>query len=110
MTSRYFTPSKYTDYQKETQWLNTIVQTHDNFCFCDNIWKHLLECLLARGNQFELSNKEVRIIQKCLIIKEEDGGDHTPPEDGGHKEEEEDNFILDSGDLDQLFAAEKDIG
>lgn len=109
MTSRYFTPSKYTDYQKETQWLNTIVQVHDNFCFCDSIWKHLLECLLARGNQFDLSNKEKRIIQKCLISKEKDGGDHTPQEPTEDDEEDTD-FNLDAGDLEQLFAAEKDSG
>lgn len=109
MTSRYFKPSGYTDYQKETQWLNTIVQTHDNICFCDNIWKHLLECLLARGNQFELSNKEKRIIQKCLITKEKDGGDHTPQEEEKDTEEDGD-FHLDEGDLQQLFDVETTSG
>lgn len=109
MTSRYFTASKYTDYQKETQWLNNIVGTHDNICFCDNIWKHLLECLLARGNQFELSNKEKRIIQRCLITKEKDGGDHTSHEPEENTEEDDD-FNLDAGDLEQLFNAENDSG
>lgn len=109
MTSNFFTPSKYTDYQKETQWLNGIVQMHDNICFCDNIWSHLLECLLARGNQFELSNKERRALQKCLITKGKDGGNLTLPEPTENTEEETD-FNLDAGDLKQLFAAEKDMG
>lgn len=109
MTSSYFTASKYTDYQKETQWLNTTVQIHDNICFCDNVWSHLLECLLARGNQFELSNKEKRALQKCLISRGKDGGDHTLL---GDKEEteEDDDFKLDAGDLEQLFDAETTSG
>lgn len=109
MTSNYFKPSGYTDYQKETQWLNTTVQIHDNICFCDNVWSHLVECLLTRGNQFELSNKEKRILQKCLIIKEKDGGDRTL-QDEKEDIEEDGDFQLDEGDLQQLFDAETTTG
>lgn len=107
--SSFFKESKYNNFQKDTQWLNNIIGCHDIYCFCDHPWMHLLESLLQRGSKFELSNKEVRIIQKCLISIAKDGEEHgqeNPTTSG----KDDDDFNLDEGDLQQLFDVEKETG
>jgi hypothetical protein len=107
--SSYFKDSEYTAWQKETQWLNLCVQSHDLMCWCNNPWNHLLQSLLQRGSQFNLSKKSQRIIQKCLTTTAENGTDPTPEEDTTDTKEET-GFDLDAGDLEKLFQLSEDIG
>lgn len=107
--SSFYKPSEYTPFQKETQWLNDIHQTHDLFCWCNDPWKHLMQCLLMRGNQFNLSAKDTRILQKCLISTKETGEDQEPTTE--KTTTEEDNVLdLEDGELEKLFAEIEDTG
>lgn len=110
--SDYFKKSEYTDYQKETQWLNLCMGAHDLLCFCDKPWMHLLQSVIQRGNFFELDQNQVRIIQKCLTTtsgKEDTTSDRTEDKDG-EKHTEKDGFDLDLGDLEILFGEDKEQG
>lgn len=106
--SDYYKPSEYTPWQNTTQWLNNTVQTHDMFCWCDKPWQHLLQSLLQRGSNFNLSDKEKRILQKCLISMAKDGGNQKPESTEDSKKDDTD-FDLGAEDLEKLFA-EEDTG
>lgn len=104
--SDYYKPSKYTPYQLDTQWLNSINGIHDLYCFCDKPWMHMLQSLLQRSSYFEISTREQRIIQRCLCTmatKEENTQENTE-DTTGNQTAEKDGFDLDIGDLEQLFA------
>lgn len=105
--SSYFKPSEYTDYQKSTQWLNLCVQSHDIFCWCTDPWKHLMQALLERGSQFDLSTKDKRLLQKCLISGKEDGGNQKEKETTTTTKEET-GIDLEGGELERLFAQDED--
>lgn len=105
--SSYFTPSGYTDYQKTTQWLNLCISAHDNICWCKHPWKHLMQGLLERGAEFDLTPKDKRLLQKCLISGEKDGGNHKEEETTSTTKEET-GYDIDTGDLERLFALENE--
>lgn len=83
--SKHLTPCLYKGRALENQWKNTIFNTHDLFCGCDNPLKHL----------------KAIIEEECLPFD-------TTTTDGDHKKDtdEKEDFILDDGDLQQLFDAE----
>lgn len=103
--SSFFKPSGYTDHQKETQWLNSILGIHDIFCFCDQPWMHLMQSILQRNNFFDIKPKQQRLIQQCLlsITTEEKDTSHLTEENNGTRTNEKDGFDLDIGDLEKLF-------
>lgn len=84
--------------------------SHDMICFCDHPWLHLLQCLLQRGSQFELSEKEVRILQKCLLSTAKDGTATTTKEEETRTENKDSGFDLDVGDLEELFKEDEKQG
>lgn len=103
--SSYYKPSGYTDYQKDTQWLNSIQGIHDLYCFCDKPWMHLLESLLQRSNFFDLPKDQARLIQKCLITTattKETESDHTG-EENTTTTKENDGGDLNTEFLEKLF-------
>ncbi|UHS18415.1 MAG: hypothetical protein [Betatorquevirus sp.] len=102
--SDYVKPSEYTNYQKETAWINDIHHVHDIFCFCDNTVNHLLQCLLMRGAQFNLTKQQRRLLQKCLITTEDQDGDGDGASSENQSASKEEDFDLNIGDLEQLFA------
>ena len=105
--SSYYKPSGYTDYQKTTQWLNNCVSSHDLFCWCNDPWKHLMQGLLERGSEFDLSEKDKRLLQKCLITGKKDGGNQEERETTTTTKEET-GLDLEEGELEKLFAEEND--
>lgn len=91
--SSYLTPSLYSKNGLENQWLNTIWNTHDLCCGCNDCFKHLWHILQKKNNL------------PCLpSTSTEDAGTQTDGEDHG------DGF--DEGDLDKLFEEdfEEDTG
>ena len=91
--SSYLTPSLYSRNALENQWVNSIWNTHDLICGCNNCFKHLFEILQKKNNL------------PCLpSTSTEDAGTQTDGEDHG------DGF--DEGDLDKLFEEdfEEDTG
>lgn len=85
--SDYIKPTLYNKKGLENQLKNTIFNAHDLCCGCSNPGKHIHHLFS----------------EQCPRSEE------TTGENGGHKEEDTENdFILDAGDLDQLFTVEKE--
>nr|BAA86947.1 unnamed protein product [TTV-like mini virus] len=82
--SSFLTPSVYSKNGLENQWMNTIFNTHDLMCGCNDTIKHLFAILKRKGEQL------------CLPSTTEDAGTQT----GGDAQD----YDLEEGDLDALFA------
>nr|UHS18260.1 MAG: hypothetical protein [Betatorquevirus sp.] len=94
MSSLWKKPT-FTPRSNENHWVNTIFESHDLFCSCEDPWLHLLDVLNRQGN----ARKPLKDINniKCLLTG-------TP---GTEKEDIPDAIDgLNPGDLEKLF--EKD--
>lgn len=69
--SSCFKPTFYNTKGKQTQWMNNIFCTHDLFCSCDNVLKHLLLTLSEKNEKIEVTTKEKKEILQCLTTTEE---------------------------------------
>ncbi len=87
--SKLFKPCLYKNKGLETQWVNNIVSSHDLWCGCCNPFDHLRD-ILSRD--------------KWHLTK--DASTETDP----IGKDEKDDFILDDGDLAQLFDIEEKEG
>lgn len=87
--SKLLTPSIYSNNGLENQWVNTIWNTHEMICGCNDIWRHLADILKRQGSQLCLPSTST-----------DDAGTQT---DGGEEKD-----ILEDGDLDRLFAEDFD--
>lgn len=87
--SKHFKPCLYKNKALENQWINTIVGGHDLWCGCCKPFDHLKD-ILARD--------------KWLHTK--DASTETTHTENG----DADDFTLDDGDLEQLFAIEENDG
>lgn len=76
----------------ENQWMNTIFQTHDLCCGCNDTILHLLT-ILNRNGKAPKPEKDIKNI-KCLITGE------------GKEDSEED--VFGPGELEELFKEEDD--
>ncbi len=83
--SKFLTTPIYSEKALETQWMNTIFNTHDLICGCNDTIRHLVAILSTQGKQLCLPSTST-----------EDATTQT----GGEDPED----ILDEGDLDALFA------
>ena len=98
-------PTPYGHRQRENNWLNGIVHLHDNFCGCEEPFKHLVWKIAENCKDLNINKQELEILQQCHPTTSTDGttgDDHHTEEDAGAA----DNF--DEGDLDRLF--EEDFG
>lgn len=86
--SSYLTPSLYSKNGLENQWVNSIWNTHDLICGCNNCFKHLFDILQKKNNL------------PCLPS--------TSTDDAGTQTETGGDDAFDEGDLDRLF--EEDFG
>lgn len=87
--SSYLTPAIYSKNALENQWVNTIYNTHDLCCGCNDAIKHLAAILSRKGSQLCLPSTSTA-----------DAG--VQATDGGEED------ILEDGDLDRLFAEDFD--
>lgn len=83
--SKFITPPLYSERALELQWKNTIFNSHDLFCGCNDTTRHLISILATENKQLCLPSTST-----------EDATTQT----GGDEIED----ILDEGDLDALFA------
>ena len=86
---------KYTPKQQQTNWINLIHGTHDQFCGCDDVILHTLQAF-STNNTKKVSSKQLQEI-KWLLTGEQDG---DAAKDGDAVD------ALNIGDLDALFAGE----
>lgn len=86
--SKLFKPTTLSPKALQNAWMNTIFQTHDLWCLCENPLKHL---------------KDIIKKQECRHFNDA----ATSTETGGDTKENEDGF--DAGDLETLFATENDV-
>lgn len=110
--SDFYKKTGYTPFQQETQWLNLCMGAHDQICFCDKPWMHLLQSTIQRGNFFDLDQKQVRLIQRCLTTmsgEKDTSKDHTP-ENTGKEDKENEDFDFDIGELERLFNEDGEQG
>ena len=84
--SKFLREPVYSRKALNNQWLNCIIATHDLFCGCEEPINHL---------------KSILPKEKC---RHSDAA--TSTETGGTTKEED--LILDDGDLEQLFEAERE--
>lgn len=92
-------PPQYGIRGRETQWIGSIIQTHDCFCGCEDPLKHLITAASRRGGLYSIDEKKAKTILKCLSTTTEDGATQTSgEEDVGGPEGD-----LDFGDLEKLF-------
>jgi len=89
--SSYLTPAVYSKNALENQWVNTIYNTHDLCCGCNDPFKHLAAILQRKGTQLCLPSTSTA-----------DAG--VQAGDGGEED------ILEDGDLDRLFAEDFNDG
>ena len=82
--SKYLKPCLYSKKGLEQQWMNTIYNSHDLFCGCNQPFEHF---------------KDIQKRDKWLHTKDVGTTTEDPTENG-------DDFDINEGDLDQLFAAE----
>ena len=66
-----------------------------------------MQGLLERGSEFDLCEKDKRLLQKCLITGKKDGGNQEEKETTTTTKEET-GFELDGDELEKLFAEEND--
>ncbi len=85
--SKYQQPCLYRGHALDNQWMNIIFQSHALFCGCDSTIKHLQDII---SKQQWLHTEE-----KPTTSGEKD--DHTKQD-----------FDIENGDLEQLFAATED--
>lgn len=87
MTSYWKKPSSSLR-QQENNWINITFQAHDQFCVCDDPWKHLLHVLNKNGSapkpEKDIDNIKCLLIGKPFTPEEEDttNGDETGFYDG----------------------------
>lgn len=82
--------------QQELSWLNSVHQTHDLWCHCEDVNLHLIRAI-NKFSGYVKPEKDIRNI-KCLIT----GPPFTPTEEEDTTTKEEDGF--DEGELERLFA------
>lgn len=84
--SSCYKPTFYNTKGKQTQWINNIHCTHDLFCSCENVLKHLLLSLAEKKERIEVTKEEKKDILQCLTTTEEitiqNGEDGDPDEIG----------------------------
>lgn len=79
------------------QWINLTCGAHDMICTCSHPTKHLLVELTKNGETYNITKKEKKQIEKCLITTEEETT-HGDDDDGGFA----------PGDLEILFGENAD--
>lgn len=96
--SRCWEPPKYGPKGLENKWINSIYETHDHICGCNNTIHHLIEVINRQNSTTPLTTKEIQQI-KCHITGETTG------------EQEEDKHTEDAlEDLAKLFEEDGDFG
>lgn len=89
--SDYYKPTYLTKNGIHKQLLNTLCGNHDLVCYCDDPLKHLAILIFEKAKPTNFSEKEKKLIKKCLG---EDVGDGAPDAAA----------TIDAGDLERLFA------
>ncbi|BAB19322.1 hypothetical protein TTMV5_gp1 [Torque teno mini virus 5] len=69
--SSCYKPTYYNTKGKQTQWINDIHCTHDLWCSCDHVLKHLLLSIAERNEKIELTKEEKKQVLQCLTTTEE---------------------------------------
>ncbi len=99
--SLFWKPPRYDHRQRENNWINGILHLHDQFCGCDEPFKHLVYKLAEEAPKLNLNKEDLLILQKChpttTTIDDGTTGDHGTEDGAGP----DDN--IDIGDLEKLF-------
>lgn len=86
---------------RTTQWMNSIVSTHETFCGCDKPFYHLIYELQKNNGFHQITTEEEKLIKKCLGIP---GITTADASTDTNEKENQDVDDLDVGDLERLFA------
>lgn len=105
--SDYLKPTKISRRHQELNWANTIFNSHDSFCQCNNTVLHLLDVLKKGNLGTYLTNSDKTTLKQCLGI-EETGDDHGEKDTEKTTGDVED--LLDGDLLEELFKPENDDG
>lgn len=105
--SDYLKPTKISKRNQELNWANTIFNSHDTFCQCNNATLHLLDVLKKGNLGTYLTTSDKSTIKQCLGIEEigESHGDNATEKPTGDVED-----LIDGDLLEELFKDENDQG
>nr|UHS18315.1 MAG: hypothetical protein [Betatorquevirus sp.] len=95
--SKFYTPAKYNRKQKNLQEVNLHVAIHDLNCGCSNPLKHIIYQFLEQEPTINFTKQELQQLQKCHGTGTAGDIDHGDDDTG-----------FGPGDLEQLFAEEKE--
>ncbi len=86
---------------REQTWVNSIIQTHDMFCGCNEPIIHLVNVAIKKGGIFGFDKEKAKQLLLChhTTTEEKDGLGETPTEEEGPGPEGNLQF----GDLEKLF-------
>ncbi len=96
--SKFYIPNNLTRRQRNLQEINLHVSIHDLSCNCNNPLKHIIYQILEQEPSLQFTKEEIKNLEQCH-------GTGTAGVDHG-----DDDTGFGPGDLEQLFAEEKEEG